>query len=258
MKNWFSILTIGTLSLLAVTSCEKDETKVIIQPGAAPKLTASGNSMVLLKENANSKAVTYTWTPTSFGYQAAVNYTLQFDKKGGNFSKPVSFNAGNSLTKTLTVSELNGIYVGFDLASTTPTPAALDVRVVASVGPASASVASPVSALVATPYDACDQPEKPWSLIGPAGMGWDKDVVMTYDCKTKAYTYTGLLNADSFKFRYNRDWTANLGGASAAGGALTQDGPDMKISAARTYTIVLMPGEIDSKGKVGGGSFTIK
>ncbi|MEJ7665733.1 MAG: SusE domain-containing protein [Hymenobacter sp.] len=56
----------------------------------------------------------------SFGYQAAVTYTLQFDKEGGDFSAPVSFDAGTALTKTLSVADLNSVYQSKGLISATP------------------------------------------------------------------------------------------------------------------------------------------
>ncbi len=266
MKNWFSKLTVGALSLLAVTACEKDETRVVAQADAAPKLTTSGNNLTLLQDKAADKAVTYTWTPTTFGFNSVVTYTLQFDKKGGDFSAPSSFSVGSALSRTLTVSELNSIYVGKGLVNTTTTPAQLDARVVASIGPKSADVISTVSTITATPYNFCDQPapSKAWALIGPAGKDWGTDIAMTYDCATKTYTYTGPLNADKFKFRYGgsapadgiKPWDINLGGTASTGGELTQGGPDLAITKAGTYTITLSP-TIGADNKAA-GSFTIK
>ena len=254
--------------LVLVSSCKKDEVRTVIQPGAAPTLTASANNAVLLQPNSTQNATTYTWTPVSFGYQAAVTYTLQFDKKGGDFSAPVSFDAGSSLTKTLTVGDLNSVYQSKNLvnASAAPTPTPVDVRVVASVGPTAPRVTSAVTTVTATPYSFCAQPDpkKAWTLIGDALSGWGTDVTMTYDCASKTYSYKGTIKAMAgtdpagFKFRYGNDWTANLGGANPAGGALTQGGPNLKVAADGTYTVVLTPGALDATGKATGGTFTIK
>ncbi len=248
--------------LLLVSACKKDEVRTVIQPGAAPTLTSLANNVVLLQANSAKDAVTYTWTPVSFGYQAAVTYTLQFDKKGGDFSAPVSFDAGSALTKTLSVADLNSVYQSKDLIDASAAPAAtpVDVRVVATVGATAPVVASAATGVVATPYSFCAQPEakKAWSIIGPAGKGWGDDIIMTYDCAAKTYSYTGPLNADEFKFRYGQDWTANLGGASSTGGALAQGGPNLKVSTAGTYTVVLTPGALTAKGEASGGTFVIK
>ena len=261
-KQFTSALGFCAALLLTLTACKKDEVQTTLQPGTAPAVSASANNIVLLQTNMNDKAVTYTWTPVTFGYQAVVSYRLQFDKKGGDFSSPYIVEVGAATTKTLTVSDLNGVYQAKNLvsASTDPVPTALDVRVVASVGQAAPPVVSAVTTTTATPFAFCAQPDakNAWAIIGPAGISWDADVTMTYDCASKTYSYTGPLKADSFKFRYGGAWAANLGGGPVTGGTLTQDGSDMKLTTAGTYTIVLTPGAIGADGKAAGGSFTIK
>jgi hypothetical protein len=254
--------------LVSLASCNKDEVRAVAQPGPAPTLTASATTLTLAQANSENDAVKYTWTPTTFGYQAVISYTLQFDKKGGDFSSPVSFAAGSATTRTLTVSDLNSVYQSKGLVSATaaPTPTALDARVVASVGSNAPTATSPIVGITATPYAFCAQPAKGWSIIGDAGNGWNagNDIVMTYDCANRTFSYTGPLkakagtNAAGYKFRYNNDWTANLGGASSTGGPLTQDGGNLSVPADGTYTIVLTPGSIDPSGKASGGSYTIK
>jgi hypothetical protein len=270
MKPWTTKMAVGALALgmLSLAACEKDEVKTVIQPGAAPALTSSANNLTLSQSNSDKNAATYTWTPASFGYQAAVTYSLQFDKKGGDFSSPVSFDAGSATTKTLTVNDLNSVYQAKGLVSptSTPTPTAVDARVVASVGASAPTVTSTVLGVMATPYSFCAQPTKAWSIIGDAANGWNtgNDIVMTYDCVNKTYSYTGPLKATvsgnpaGYKFRYNGAWDANLGGASSTGGALTQGGSNLSVPADKTYTIVLTPGNIAADGTATGGSFTIK
>lgn len=252
--------------LLLVSACKKDEVRTVIQPGAAPTLTTSTNSLILQQANSTKSAAIYTWTPVSFGYQAVVSYTLQFDNKGGDFSAPVSFDAGTGTTKTLTVSDLNSVYQDKGLISATATPVAtpVDVRVVASVGATAPQVASAATTFTGTPYSYCEQPAKAWSIIGDALSGWGTDVPMTYDCVSKTYSYTGPIkamagtSAAGYKFRFSSDWAANLGGATVTGGTLTQGGPNLAVAANGTYTVVLTPGAIDATGKATGGTFTIK
>lgn len=259
MTTLFTRFSAGALLLasLSLVSCKKDEVQTVIHPGSAPTLTGSANNLVLLKPSSGDKAVVYTWTPVNYGYQAVVTYTLQFDKQGGDFSNPVSFTAGSATTKTLSVGDLNSIYLADNLVGDAATPVPLAVRVVASVGATAPKLISSVSTITATPYSACDQPDakSAWTIIGPAGKDWTTDVTMQYDCVSKTYTYTGPLNADDFKFRYGADWAANLGGTPAA---LTQDGANLHIATAGTYTLVLTPGPLDAKGKATNGSYTIK
>src|ERR671921_935700 len=103
MKNWFFNLAASAVVLLSFTACEKDETKVTLNAAAAPVLKASATSAVLSKATAENTAITYTWEPANFGYAAATTYTLQFDKKGGNFSKPVTRDGGSKTTRAFTV-----------------------------------------------------------------------------------------------------------------------------------------------------------
>ena len=264
MTTLFTRLSAGALLLasLSLASCEKDEVKTVASPGAAPTLSGSANNLTLLKTSGTDDAVTYTWTPVSYGYQGVVSYTLQFDKQGGDFSNPVSFTTGSATTKTLSVAELNSIYLADNLVSDPAAPVALAVRVISSLGPKSTQAASAVSSITATPYSACDQPDakSAWAIIGPAGTSWDADLAMKYDCVSKAYTYTGPMNADDFKFRYGGAWDANLGGDSSTGGALKQNGANLHIAKAGTYTIVLTPAPLaaDKKSVTDGSTFTIK
>lgn len=267
MKPWTTKLALGALafSMISLAACEKDEVKTVIQPGAAPTLTSSANNITLSQSNSGNNAVTYTWTPVTFGYQAVVSYSLQFDKKGGDFSSPISFDAGSATTKTLTVNDLNSVYQSKGLVSTTaaPTATALDARVVASIGANAPTVTSAVLGVTATPYSFCAQPAaaQAWSIIGPAGKDWNTDVALQYNCVTKTYTYTGPLNADKFKFRYGAQWKdgLDLGGTwSSTGGSLSQGGSDIAVPAAGTYTIVLTPGTVDASNKITGASFTVK
>lgn len=263
-KSLTQALGLCAALMLSLAACKKDEVQAVLQPGAAPAVTASASTVVLTQTNSDKNAVTYSWTAASFGYQAATTYSLQFDKKGGDFSNPVTFDAGTALTKTLTVADLNSVYLskGLISASTTPVATPVDVRVVASVGAGAPTLASAVGSVTATPYAFCAQPAATaaWSIIGSVGPGkdWSDDYAMAYDCASKTYTYTGALKVGEYKFRYGQDWTANLGGSSSTGGTLTAGGDNLKIATAGTYTIVLTPGPLDATKKATGGTFTIK
>lgn len=76
-----------------------------------------------------------------------------------------------------------------------------------------------------------------WGIIGDATAGgWGSDQDMTWDPATKVMKATLALTTGSIKFRANDDWAINLGGDL---GALTQDGPNIPITTAGTYTITL-------------------
>ena len=273
MYNLFTKTT-ALLGLLTIglMACKKDETQVKAAFGAAPVLTASSSAPLVLRQvNAGQPALTYSWTPYTLTLSdgsapvSQVTYTLQFAKAGTNFASPKEISAGSGAASTLAVKtgDLNTVLQDLQLPFTAPSQ--VDVRLKTSVAGNIAPLYSATSTLTATPYKSCAQPEtaQAWSIIGPAGQGWGTDVVMTYNCDDKTFNYTGPLKADEFKFRYGGStpeiaWKANLGGDSSTGGALTQGGPNLKVAAAGTYTVVLTPGTIGADGKVSGGTFTIK
>lgn len=78
------------------------------------------------------------------------------------------------------------------------------------------------------------------SIIGePTGdSSWGTDLELTQSSENpRVWTYTGHLDAGSFKFRMNHGWDINLGGASAD--ALEQNGVNLNIAAAGDYTVTL-------------------
>ncbi|QKG55899.1 SusE domain-containing protein [Hymenobacter sp. BRD128] len=265
MTSWFTRLTAGVLLLAAanLTSCKKDESQVVIKPTAAPALTASTTTpnLALTTTNSNATAATFTYTAANFGYQSATTYTLQFDKKGGNFSSPVSYPGGTAAGAiTLTTAQLVKVFT--NLGYTYNSTSQVDARVVATVGNASApQQASPVVTITGTPTPLCvaNTFGGSWSLIGPAGDGWSSDRALTYDCYTQTFTLRSALNAGEFKFRANNDWSVNLGGNGdlSKGAALTTNGPNLSIATAGTYTITLSV-NTDASGAVVGGTAVVK
>lgn len=268
MKNYTTrALGVCATLLVLATSCKKDETQVSAEFGAAPTLTASTTApIVLLQANEDAPAVTFTWKPyavsLSDGSKAVTTttYVLELAKAGTGFAPKQEIGAGsNTTTTTIKTKDLNTALQALKLPNGTASP--VDFRLRTSVVGNLAPVYSPVTTLTITPYEyvapaVCVQANRAWGLIGPAGMGWDKDITMTYDCSTDTYTYTGPLNADKFKFRFNKAWDTNLGGASSTGGDLTQGGSDLSITTAGTYTITLKA-TIGADNKAA-GTFSIK
>jgi hypothetical protein len=273
MQSWITKLALGAVALtsLSLAACKKDEVRATLTPSNSPTLTSTTSTVVLTQANAAQPAATFTWTPvTSLAwanaentYKPTITYYIQIDTKGHDFGAPVSIAAGNGPNTVLTVEDLNtalgtlGVKPG--------TAADVEVRLNASYATNSSTVSN-VLPLKVTSYAFCAQPaaSKAWSIIGMAVKGWSTDVAMTYDCASGTYSYTGPFIADEYKFRYGGNdattgnWKASLGGTSSTGGALVQDGPNLKIATAGTYTVVLTPGAIGADGKATGGSFTIK
>lgn len=271
MNTWFTRAAAGAslLATLSFAACNKDETRVTLTPSNAPTATASTNSVILLQTTGTQQAMTVTWTPVKSldlsqadgKSNASVAYSLQVDQKGHNFSTPGSISLGTpaasgSTTTSIRVSDLN---TALTRAGLTPGVATDAEMRVAAIYATNGAIYSSVLPLNANIYE-CKQPtaDKAWSLIGTVGDGsdWSTDYTMTYDCSTSSFTYTNKLKVGEYKFRYGGAWTTNLGGASSTGGPLTQNGSNLKISAAGTYTIELKP-TTDASGTVS-GTYTIK
>ncbi len=263
MKTLITQLAAGVLAFatLGLASCKKDEVQATLTATPNPTtLTASATTLNLTQVNASQNAITFNFTPLTFSwanaehtYNPSVVYTLQVAKQGTNFASPVSIDLGVGPAKTFTVADFNAALLAGNYPYATAQTS--DIRVKASYA-ANSPVYSNTLPLTATTYCAQPAASSAWSIIGPAGIDWNTDLKLTYDCATGNYTYTGPLNAGDFKFRYGAAWTTNLGGNSSTGGALTQGGNNLTITTAKTYTVVLTA-TVDGSGN-GSGSFTIK
>ncbi len=77
-----------------------------------------------------------------------------------------------------------------------------------------------------------------WGAIGDFNS-WGGDAVMTWDAVNHVFTANiTAAAAGVFKFRANGAWTINFGGSL---GSLTQDGANIPIPSAGTYTLTLDP-----------------
>lgn len=190
MNHFTKLAGLGLMATLFLASCEKDEDRVVMQPGSALTLKASTNTAVLTQDKATTNAVTYTWNPVDFGFQAAVQYTLQFDKKGGNFSAPIEFEAGTATSRTLTVAELNSILIRLKVAPSTA--GNVDMRVKAAPGGAAAPVLSSVSTMTGTPYLVFIQ--YPSLYVPGSYQGWAPDKAPFIASVNNDKTYEGYVD----------------------------------------------------------------
>ncbi|MDD4515524.1 DUF5115 domain-containing protein [Massilibacteroides sp.] len=78
-----------------------------------------------------------------------------------------------------------------------------------------------------------------WGIVGPAtSAAWDATVApdMIWNPADESWSITAELNVGELKFVANKDWGINLGGTKDD---LSQDGENLKIDEAGTYTIKL-------------------
>ncbi|MBO0356520.1 SusE domain-containing protein [Hymenobacter sp. BT186] len=253
MKKWFTQAAAGLFALAAITltSCDKDEDQVTLTPANLPTLSASTNTVVLQQANSAQTAVTYTWTPvSSFNWQntdnpyaPTVSYVLQVSTPDNSFGAPASIPAGNGPTTAVTVEQLNTALTTIGVTPGTATPVQVRLATVINSGSNNSFTSAPV-ALTATGYTVCLPPNSDrWSIIGPAGVDWNTDVPLTYNCDSRTYKVTRVLNAGEFKFRLNNDWGTNYGSNTARNasgtGPLNSGGNNITVPTTGTYTITL-------------------
>lgn len=237
MKNWF-LKIFPIILVMALVSCEKDETRLVVIPGAAPVLSTSTATPALKLEDASKEAVKFTWTAADFNYAAGVTYTLQLAKKGTDFKETVDFNAGPALSKTYTVADLNTALLRLGIAA--GSRGDLDVRVRASVSANVATLTSGLASVSATPYLVII--EYP-SLYVPGGyQGWSPDKAPKLASVKDNKIYEGFVNftdATEFKFTDAPGWDKGIYGDEGDGTTkkIASPGNNFKVPSGGYYLL---------------------
>lgn len=215
------ILFSCTALLVIGWSCKKDEQRVVIQSGKPSVLTPGTQAVVLADTAAASQAIVFNWTAADFGYSAAIDYTLQFDKKGDAFAKAQSVDAGVNLSSTFTVAALNNLAMKAGLTAFAAD--SLEVRVQAKVSDAYITYSPSVTVLV-TSY-LSEPPYADLYLVGDAtDNGWDNTRASPLQRDATdpfIYNYTGYLNTGGIKFLgYLNKWAPSWGSDGTATGVV--------------------------------------
>ena len=154
MRTWLNKVLLIGFTVVALSSCEKDEVKAVLTSGTAPTLTSSATTLVLQQANANNEAVKFTYTAdANFGFDAAVTYVLQISKGGTSFASATTTEVALSKTAPLEKS-FKVVDFNRELLKIIPYGAAtpVEIRVKASVGAAAPAIYSNVITVTATAY----------------------------------------------------------------------------------------------------------
>ena len=240
MKNRFNKIMLLAAIVGVFAACTKDETKVVIKAGSAPVLSLSAASVVLTAADADKTSTTASWTAATYGYDAAVTYTFQIDKKGNDFKNATAISVGSSLTKGYTVADLNTAALIFGASPNTA--AQFDIRIRADVGETLKDyyLFSNVATLTVTPYLVVIQYP---SLYVPGGyQGWAPEKAPKIASVKNDKNYEGYVNlpaAAEFKFTDDPSWNKGIFGDLMGGttGNLTSPGDNMKVVAAGYYLL---------------------
>lgn len=212
MKN-ILIPIIVAFALVILASCEIEGDKAMIKPSieGAQLQQLPASSYVLLFEESGDDFDAFNWSEVDFGFPASIDYTLQMDKEGSNFSDPVDLiTVNNQVSVALTKGEINEALLTLELEP--DQSASVQVRVMASIGDRVDPVNSSPLSVTITPY-ATTFP--PIYIIGDA-QSWDLASAMQLK-STGPGTYEGIgAFVQDGKFRLFRtpDWVAEQWGFS--------------------------------------------
>ena len=162
MKKYFNKSVIALCSLFFFTACQKNETKITYDSSAVPPVLsanfANNDTVPLLISDSLNTALSFSWTNPGYVFSNGisslnVNYTLQIDTVGSNFTNPnlKEITIPSALSTSFTVTALNTVLFG-TLFLKTGVPHNIALRLKSFVNQGSLPLYSNVLTYVITPY----------------------------------------------------------------------------------------------------------
>lgn len=227
MKNIFKFLVAVFMLTTVFTGCEKDENRVSYLGGTAPVLTANRTSVPLSFLTKDDEAVKLMWTNPEYNFTTGissqdVNYLVEVEPAGGNFSNPKkTFAISKDLSLTLTQNDFNDMLLN-KLLLTPGVPTTVQIRVKSFLAANAVALISNVMVFQVTPYAIPPKVAPPASgelyIVGSATPGSWNNPVPTPSQKftqisTTLYEITLPLTAgNSYLFLpVNGSWSAKYG-----------------------------------------------
>ena len=225
-----SIFILVLATFLGFYSCEKSGTEVVLNPAniTAPELKspADGSSLVFNKENKDSTIV-FTWSDAQYGFNVAVDYYVQVDRKGNNFQNAMPVGHVKSKDSlSISVNDLNNQILLLEDDPEIPNPLDVSFRVFAIINShVDTAFSSVVNVNVQPFYIPIVYPQ----LYVPGSyQGWNPATADSIGSLNSDGNYEGYIYMESattpiqFKFTSARDWN-HLNYGSAGPGKLTTE-----------------------------------
>lgn len=183
MKHLSKIFILSAIVVLA-WSCKKDEKRVIFTGGTAPVLTASkSDSIPLSFATKDNEALQLSWTNPNYVFNTGVsslnvNYTIEIDTAGANFSNPNKqvISLGTDLSRTFNQSTFND-YLLNQLQLVPGMSHDIEIRVTSSLVGGAEALSSAVLGFKVIPYTIPPKVMPPTTghlyLVGNATPGGD-------------------------------------------------------------------------------------
>jgi hypothetical protein len=160
--KYINKILLPALALVFLAACKKNLSEITYSgSGTAPVLTASvpnNSTLVLSPADSTNQAITFSWTNPNYTFSNGissldVNYTLEIDTVGSNFTNPklVQITIASALSTSFTVGNLNTQLFGF-LTLQTGVPHNIAMRVVSFLNSASIPLYSNTLTYTITPY----------------------------------------------------------------------------------------------------------
>ncbi len=223
--------------LVGVSSCKKDENRVVFDPAkvVAPQLDPAldGTALEITSDNIDSSNLELTWTAADYGFNAAINYSVQMDLQGNDFANAftIGTTAGET-TLTVSYNELNNYLLLMENDPENPVALDVEFRVLSLINDAVDTVYSDLAKMTVTPvYIPIVYPQL---YVPGAYQGWNPATAdsigsLNSDGKYEGYIY--MADASEFKFTSQRDWNGtNYGSAGEPGKLTTENGTNNNLS----------------------------
>ena len=241
--------------LTMLTACNSDLEKITFNPdnAAAGQLTADKTIVELTAASTKQEVLTLTWGKSEYGLPVAVNYTVQMDVRGGDFSNAYTLAATSDNKVTFKGSELNKAILALqDLKGIEENynPQELDFRVASDFSEDVATIYTNKLAMTITPY-AGKQEYRKLSVPG-SHQGWKPldygQALYETNPRQQPNVYVGYIYFDGgteFKFadgqkgkdEQDNEWAINWG--SSDGSTLEEGGANISVSEGGCYYLTV-------------------
>jgi hypothetical protein len=194
MKNILKNMVPVAAAALLVWGCEKDQNMVMFESGTNPVLSTTTTAPALLPGKEKEVAMVLSWTNPNYRFNTGISshdvqYRLEFDTAGSNFSNP---NKGvvvvsRDLSKSFTVEDMNALFSG---ANGMKLPADkeynFEVRAISTIGATAVPLNSNVIKFKAKPFTPPPAVVPPdagtlWATGDAFASGWQNPLANPYD-----------------------------------------------------------------------------
>lgn len=234
------LITFILAGLLVMVSCEDSVGPVINDDTSmeAPVVssTAHGSSIMLTSDNADSEAMSMSWSPANIGVSVEATYIVQMDTTGNNFADAIELATGTDTSFSITVADLNSKLLAAEYAP--DETVTMDFRVVADINSDIQTMNSDPISVTLTPYNVVI--DYPMIYVPGEYQGWspgaDNGRLYSYNFDN---VYEGILrltddNADGnveFKVAPAPNWDNSWGGTLTDGsGTLDPSGGNFSVT----------------------------